>query len=67
MDSPSLKWLNIYYEAGTIQFNHYHTWYSHTVIPLSEQVSQKKVTTTIPIVSGQKLDTEETSKQKKLK
>ena len=28
---------------------------------------QKKVTTTVPLVSGWKLDTEETSKQKKLK
>ena len=31
---------------------------------MTEQVSLKKVTTTVPIVSGQKLDTEETSKQK---
>ena len=30
----------------------------------TEQVSLKKVTTTVPIVSGQKLDTEETSRQK---
>ena len=33
----------------------------------TEQVSLKKVITTTPLVSGQKLDTEETSKQKKLK
>ena len=33
----------------------------------TEQVSLKKVTTTAPLVSRQKLDTEETSKQKKLK
>ena len=32
----------------------------------TEQVSLKKVTTTAPLVSGLKLDTEETSKQKKL-
>ena len=36
----------------------------------TEQVSQKKkkkkVSTTVPFVSGQKSDTEETSKQKKL-
>ena len=31
-----------------------------------QQVSLKKVTTTVPLVSGQKLDTKETSKQKKL-
>ena len=34
---------------------------------MTEQVSLKKVTTTAPLVSGRKLDTEETSKQKKLK
>ena len=33
----------------------------------TEQVSLKKVTTTALLVSGQKLDIEETSKQKKLK
>ena len=33
----------------------------------TEQVSLKKVTTTAPLVSGQKLDTEETSKQTKVK
>ena len=33
----------------------------------TEQVSLKKVTSTTPLVSGWKLDTEETSKQKKLK
>ena len=32
-----------------------------------EQVSLKKVSTTAPFVSGWKSDTEETSKQKKLK
>ena len=32
----------------------------------TEQVSLKKVSTTVPFVSGQKPDTEETSKQKKL-
>ena len=32
----------------------------------TEQVSLKKVSTTSPLVSGQKSDTEETSKQKKL-
>ena len=34
---------------------------------LTEQVSLKKVSTTAPFVSGWKSDTEETSKQKKLK
>ena len=34
---------------------------------MTEQVSLKKVTTTAPLVLGRKLDTEETSKQKKLK
>ena len=38
---------------------------------MTEQVSlkkkKKKVSTTAPLVSGQKSDTEETSKQKKLK
>ena len=33
----------------------------------TEQVSLKKVSTTIPLVSGLKSDTEETNKQKKLK
>ena len=33
----------------------------------TEQVSLKKVSTTAPFVSGRKSDTEETSKQKKLK
>ena len=33
----------------------------------TEQVSLKKKIITIPLVSGKKLDTEETSKQKKLK
>ena len=33
----------------------------------TEQVSLKKVFTITPLVSGQKSDTEETSKQKKLK
>ena len=33
----------------------------------TEQVSLKKVSTTAPLVLGQKSDTEETSKQKKLK
>ena len=33
----------------------------------TEQVSLKKLSTTIPLVSGPKSDTEETSKQKKLK
>ena len=39
-------------------------WITHN---MNEQVSLKKVTTTTPIVLGQKLDTEETNKQKKLK
>ena len=34
---------------------------------MTEQVSLKKVPTTAPLVSGWKSDTEETSKQKKLK
>ena len=37
---------------------------------MTEQVSlkkKKKVSTTVPFVSGQKPDTEETGKQKKLK
>ena len=34
---------------------------------MTEQVSLKKVTATALLVSGRKLDTEETSKQKKLK
>ena len=34
---------------------------------MTEQVSLKKVTTTAPLVLGRKLDTEETSKQKKPK
>ena len=34
---------------------------------VTEQVSLKKVSTTAPLVSGRKSDTEETSKQKKLK
>ena len=34
---------------------------------LTEQVSLKKVSSTAPLVSGQKSDTEESSKQKKLK
>ena len=46
-------------------------WYLFAVFlpPYSttKQVSLKKVTTTSPVVSGPKLDTEETSKQKKLK
>ena len=48
-----------------------HQWYLFAVFlpPQStiEQASLKKVTTTLPLVSGWKLDTEETSKQKKLK
>ena len=34
---------------------------------MTEQVSLKKVSTTAPFVSGKKPDTEEISKQKKLK
>ena len=34
---------------------------------MTEQVSLKKVSITAPFVSGRKSDTEETSKQKKLK
>ena len=34
---------------------------------MTEQVSLKKVSTTAPLVLEQKSDTEETSKQKKLK
>ena len=34
---------------------------------MTEKVNLKKVSTTAPIVSGQKLDTEETRKQKTLK
>ena len=34
---------------------------------MTEQVRLKKVSTTAPFVSGQKTDTDETSKQQKLK
>ena len=38
----------------------------HPSLPTSEPKKKKKVSTTVPFVSGQKPDTEETSKQKKL-
>ena len=60
-------------QCGWIIVSTPHTcqWYLFAVFlppqSTTEQVSLKKVTTTTPLVSGWKLDTEETSKQKKLK
>ena len=56
---------------NTVSTPHIRQWYLFAVFlpshSTTEQVSLKKVTTTTPLVSGWKSDTEESSKQKKLK
>ena len=57
------------HEWGQAQCGHTPVLFAVSLPPHSatEQVSLKKVSTTVAFVSGWKSDTEETSKQKKLK
>ena len=67
----SRVWVQTQCGLDTVGTPYTHQWYLFAAFlpphSTTEQVSLKKVTTTALLVSGQKLDIEETSKQKKLK